>query len=599
MAEVIKGSFNTATYTTDDTKKTRFLTFSWESTGQDVENNKTTISYTLKGAGTYTGWINTRNIKLVVNGTTVYTATGPIKVYNGTVLKSGTATISHNNDGTKNLSASAECGIYYSTINSKGNGSWDLKTIPRASTIKAVNGDIGSETTITIAKASSNYTNTLTWSCSGLNGTIVTKTTATSVKFAIPTSIYEKIPNAKKATVTVICETFNGSTSLGTSTCTFDAIANENTCRPDVSFTSIFDANRISINVTKDNKKFIKDISTARISGIVATPKNSATITSVTAKCGNKTLEALKDGAIIDPLAFVGGIPSGTFLLTATDSRGYSYTLTHEATLYDYFTPTITAKVQRVVQSGNIVKAEYSGKFYNGEISTGMKLELGYLKEGTTSIYDWVEVARVNADGTITTTKGEFTKTNNDFSGSATFDDIEFDYRKEHTLRFRVSDVLQSVLYDCSLTRSVPLFDWGENNFNFNVPLHYEGKALDLPHETTKENGWYVKKYISGWCELSRIEFFSSITTSGTWGTMYTGTINGSSIAYPVEFAEIPSCVVTPAYYTGSNCWIATCDVPGSTVATPKFQVVRPTSATVNLSLSYSVKGYLKGYPKQ
>ena len=50
------GSFNTTGY------EGRYLTFRWQITKTDIENNKTTISWTLTGAGTgQAGWYKAGN----------------------------------------------------------------------------------------------------------------------------------------------------------------------------------------------------------------------------------------------------------------------------------------------------------------------------------------------------------------------------------------------------------------------------------------------------------------------------------------------------------------------------------------------------------
>lgn len=590
MAEVTSGSFNTATYTTEG--KTRYLTFSWSRTSYSVDNNTSTISYTLKGAGTYTGWINTRNIKLIVNGTTVYTAAGPIKVYNGTVLKSGTITISHNTNGTKSFSASAECGIYYSAVNSKGSGSWDITTIPRASSVKATNGDIGSKSTISITRASSNFTHTLTWSCLGLGigGDIVTKTKDTTVSFTIPTSIYSYIPNAKTAEVTIVCITYNGTTELGRTNCKFTATANENTCKPTLTIGSVTDTQSATVALTKDNKKIVANASTVTVSNVTATGNNSATIKSVSYKMGQWS-GAYTSGFENRTLTFM--MPTaGTLTLTATDSRGYSTTVTYTATTYDYFSPKITANAQRTSQTANTVKVDYSGKFYNGAISTGIIVDWCYVKsDGMNST--WQEVARVNANGTTTVTKGTFTNNNGDFSGSVTLD-TEFDYRKEHTLKFRVADCLRNITHECTLFRGVPVYDWGEDDFNFNVPLCYEGKPMDFVIEQGVSDMWTYRKWFSGVSECWGITDDISQTTGTNWGNVTSSNTGTPAYQYPTNlFIERPSVAVSVGYHNG-NFWLATMN-DGNKTSTPQYQIVRGSgTGTYTFKLDFHVTGRWK-----
>ena len=103
------GSFNTSGF------EGRYLQFSWTEKSQSVADNTTTISWTLKGAGTgESGWYYAGNFKVVINGETVYQTASDdrIQLWNGTTVASGTYTITHDDDGKKSFSASAQAGIY-------------------------------------------------------------------------------------------------------------------------------------------------------------------------------------------------------------------------------------------------------------------------------------------------------------------------------------------------------------------------------------------------------------------------------------------------------------------------------------------------------
>lgn len=469
----ISGSFNTGSYNTGN--GVRYLTFSWERDSYSVDKNTTTIKYKIVGAGGYTGYVLTRNIKCVIDGTTVYqTGTTAIKVYKGTVLKEGTITIKHDADGTRDFEASLEAGIYYTTVNCKGDDSWTLNTIPQKSTVSATNCDIGDITTITIKRASSSFTHTLTWSCAGLSGTFATKTANTTVKPTIPTTIFAKIPNDRTATMTITCETFNGSTSLGKSTCEIIVTVNEDDCKPALSFGSILDVNDISITLTGNNTKFVKGVSNAKISDVTVSANNSATIKSVQFINDKQTVDV--DWAWLPAEAIIYGVTSGTFTIKATDSRGYVTSIPYAATMFEYFKPTLVVTANRETQTGDVVKAEYSGKWFNEGISNTFGLQYR-IKQGNGSFGEWVDVVTVGTDG-ITTAFGEFEKTTNAYQGYFTLEE-SFDYREEYQIEFLVYDyVNDDITQICSIIRGVPVCDWGENDFNFNVPTTYKGKKL-------------------------------------------------------------------------------------------------------------------------
>lgn len=124
------GSFNTSGY------DGRYLKFSWSIKSQDSATNKTVISWTLKGAGNAGAeWYMAGNFKVVIDGDTVYSSSNRIQLYNGTTVASGTYTLTHNSNGTKSFTASAEAGIYYTAVNCTGSGSFTLNAIPRYATV--------------------------------------------------------------------------------------------------------------------------------------------------------------------------------------------------------------------------------------------------------------------------------------------------------------------------------------------------------------------------------------------------------------------------------------------------------------------------------
>ena len=205
---------------TTNEKEGRSITLSWSLSSQDVANNTSTIAWTLKGSGSGSGWVMSGAFKAVINGTTVYSSDTRIQLYNNTTIASGTAKISHNSDGTKSFSLSCEAGVYTYAVSVTASGTHTLDTIPRASTVSATNTNLNSASTITITRASSSFTHTLTYSFGSTTGTIVSKTTSTSVSWTPALTLANQIPNAVSGTCTITCDTYNGPTKIGSKTCT-------------------------------------------------------------------------------------------------------------------------------------------------------------------------------------------------------------------------------------------------------------------------------------------------------------------------------------------------------------------------------------------
>ena len=158
--------------------------------------------------------------KAIINGTTVYSSDTRIQLYNGTSIASGTLKIAHSADGSKSFSYSCEAGVYTYAVSVKASGTGTLTTIPRASSVSAKAANMGSSSAITITRASSAFTHTLTYSFGSASGTIATKTSSTSVSWSVPLSLANQIPKAVSGTCTITCTTYNGSTKIGSKTCT-------------------------------------------------------------------------------------------------------------------------------------------------------------------------------------------------------------------------------------------------------------------------------------------------------------------------------------------------------------------------------------------
>jgi archaellum component FlaG (FlaF/FlaG flagellin family) len=127
--------------------------------GGDSSTNKSTVSYKLyiKNNGSRFSGSN-YYVRVTINGSNVYATTRDINTtsvgYNeALLLTSGTTTITHNNDGTKTVSVSAEISRSSYTSYDGGycslSGSFQLTTIPRY---------FSKTPTLTLSKGSDEFT---------------------------------------------------------------------------------------------------------------------------------------------------------------------------------------------------------------------------------------------------------------------------------------------------------------------------------------------------------------------------------------------------------------------------------------------------------
>lgn len=203
----------------------------WKVTGTSVPNNTSTVRIILYAQATTslsTNYDSTENYGWVGydNGNKNWMSKSGYDFRNKALITFGdhTFTISHNNDGTKTLTIQGGWSTNgHSSYIKDGSvsGQVTLPRIARASTISSLSTNLGSAGTISITRQSSDFTHTLTYTFGSASGTIVTKTSNTSVSWTPDVSLIAQFgANDKTKTGTITCTTYRGNTSVGTSTST-------------------------------------------------------------------------------------------------------------------------------------------------------------------------------------------------------------------------------------------------------------------------------------------------------------------------------------------------------------------------------------------
>ena len=202
-----------------------YVQLSWSLSSQSIENNTSTIAYTLSiYRSSNISSTASKSYSININGSTVASGSTTIGGTGTKTIKSGTVVIPHKADGTKTFAFS-----FSQQVDITWSGSWigavtgsdsgTLTTIPRATTpvLSVSSADMGTAVTITMSRASSSFTHTLTFSFAGTSGTIGSNL-GTSATWTPEVTLAAQIPNAISGTATITCETFNGSTLIGTKT---------------------------------------------------------------------------------------------------------------------------------------------------------------------------------------------------------------------------------------------------------------------------------------------------------------------------------------------------------------------------------------------
>lgn len=330
-------------------------------TGTSIENNTSTVSYTLQiVSGTYsytqygTGWT------IKVNGSTVsYMRDNGIDTTmssNSTLtLASGTTTVQHDNNGKKTVSVSAYISIpegNYGPGDMSASGSLVLSDIPRASSLTIPTLTIGEAATLTITAADPSFSHKITYAYKDLSGTIATLAAgASSTSWTPPTSFYAKMPNAVQDNITITLETSNNGTVVGSNTYTVPVNV-PTSIRPSAPSVTLTPVNTNAWINTKG--LYVGGYSKVQVQSS-ASPGSGATLSSyvisgaVSGTGSNYTSGVLTDGA-------------KSITVTATDSRGRSNSTTVSCTFLAYSNPMLTTfSAERGTYAGGSWTSDVAG----------------------------------------------------------------------------------------------------------------------------------------------------------------------------------------------------------------------------------------------
>ena len=366
-----------------------------------------------------------------------------------------TRVIDHNGDGTKSIEISATGSVAGTSLSSTSIADFvALDTIPRASTITCDGvTEIESKPVIKISRKSDSFTHTILYKFGAVSGTVLTKTTGTIISgWTIPSSFYSQIPNSQTGEGTLTCITYNGSTQVGDpQTCALKVRTNEAKCKPTVSG-SVVDTNKTTLDLTGDNKILVRYASTA-LCTLTTTLNNSAG--SIKAKTINNT-------AISGNTLTINNVGTNIFDFYAKDSREYPGTdkvVIPDDKFIAYIPLTNDATISRDEPTSGKATLRVEGNYFAGSFGKENNTLTILYRQGDG---DYIPVTPTIKDGRYSATVG--------LSG--------YDYSKAFDFEVVVSDEINTISKPLTLLKGVPVFDWGEFDFNFNVPVTMQGKSL-------------------------------------------------------------------------------------------------------------------------
>lgn len=507
---------------------------------QSIEGNYTNVTANYYAcADSYAGWSN-------------YTTYPFLGLYHGTdkteesqtltsfdfrknkriLIGSITKNIPHNADGTMSVSASFTWDSDHSMVGTlTGSASKTLSTIPRASSVTATDANIGSASTININRASSSFTHTVDYSFSGLSGRIATKTSQTSIGWSVPTSFFEKIPNAQSGTVTITCYTYSGNTHVGTKTTTMTvSVPTSGTYNsmPVIDRATAVDINDTTIALTGDNSRLVTYFSNVKVNvtGRCLNYGSFNILKSNNISMNNKTTSSNGTTTVTGELTHNSNT-STSFNVFLGDKRGlWTQSVLSEANgdfkVVSYIPLTISVNAERVSPTSASVKLNFSGNFYNGYYDEAksnfndLTIKWRYKLRDSDS---WIlEGADDTENGWHNLILGTDYKYNENANTYSSIEDIVigdlFNYQQNYTIEILYEDRLSSYKTQQPILAGIPNHDYGidsngNNYFNVNGYIYANGVKVNKEIITGQEIA--TSEFIDGKRVYEKI--FSTYTT--------------------------------------------------------------------------------------
>ncbi len=583
--------------------------FTWSQDSKDYQTNTSTCSYAVAIRQYASGWdkgfignatisvkaqshpVNTQNVKMMSTGGAGGDASGYYTVLTGTTK------VTHNTDGTCALTWA----LYF-----LADDTWDgtpaylfdadtsftvsLEANDRYATITAANNFNDNE------NPSITYYNPMGANVGALQAAIAVPT-STGVEFC---ATYRNITKAVNGTYTFNLTTAERdlllskaatSNTLGVIFYVLSTVNGTNYTQTINKTMTVVDANPQIVFSAQDidttTRELTGDTATKAIAGysdmkitVTPTAQKKATITSIQVKSGDKTVTQAIGGSVT-----FENIKSADLSITVTDSRGNSNSVNTSFDLIPYTPITCQVDVESVdFASDEVATSNFvvSGVLYNNSFGRSPNQFRGsyrYNIDGGT-FTDWISMSP--------------TKTATSYSQAIS---ITADYNSIIELEVNVSDALESIIQSFS-SRPTPVFDWGEDDFNFNVPVTIKGDTVPSIVEQGTSGIWTYRKWSDGVGECWGRSNISTTITSA-WGNMYTsGAITATNKSFPFTFTTVPSVNVSLSV----NSTAALLMPPGgtsyttTTAQTGAFELARPntlTSASV-FTFNYYVIGKWK-----
>lgn len=345
------------------------------------------------------------------------------------------------------------------------------------SIVSATDAYVGGVSLITVSKRNSKYFHSLQYtfmdkvgyiSNIGYDSETEEKFSESAIEFLIPQDFYDELGENTSGTCRIVCRTYESKESnivIGDPSYTDITIKTSSEGSSPIVTGKVEDVNDITTALTGSSSILVRFISDVRCT-INATAQNSATILST----------RINSKATVDNICTFDNVSNPTFTFYAVDSRGNSTTEVVTVQMVDYVKLTLHPVVSRLAGDNNKITLSFTGKFFNGSFgqhSNTLSIKYRYRKTGEQDVSEW---KTIDSDKYAIATSSYKTETPIVLTDS-------FEYETGYIFEVCAEDggngeVLSSVTKTIAITGGVPMFDYGESGFNFNIPITYRETAL-------------------------------------------------------------------------------------------------------------------------
>ncbi len=443
--------------------------FSWERTAYSIENNTSTIHWKLNARNGYVReYVFQEKISVTIDSQTLsfnVDVSLPSVYFNKYVtFAEGTTVISHNNDGTKNFSFS----VYYDESEKSFSSSAELDAVPRPPKVNSVTTPFTDESvpTLMYTPYAKGVPVEACISFTGETDDIPYRVIDNATYVGAPVSyrfnftdeekatLWTKLKDGTSTTVRFKVRSYiEGAWYEDYRVSTLNFVNYAPTLTPVVVATN--DDRTRSLTGDSSGNTLIRYYSDVDFrSGAAA--RKGAYVDNQYVKCGGQIIAGnMPEGTLED-------VWSGDFEFSVTDTNGYITRQTLNKNIVPYIKLTCSIESAQLDTNGKLTFT-IVGKYFDGSFgAVNNSLELSYdLKENGNDMFE-----RDQPLGVVKPTVDE-----------------EGNYRYTHTLTglnhtnqyrlivYAFDEITPAGLSAMKVLGNVPIFDWGKDDFNFNVPV--------------------------------------------------------------------------------------------------------------------------------